>query len=135
MIKDELNIKEILIVDEIKEENGWKIAEDGDVKIALDTRLTDELRMEGAMRDIARNIQEMRKDAKLTPNDIISLYYGGGADIIRIFDKFAEEIKETVLAEKLYGGQKENETYKIEREFEIDIFGKKEKIWIGIKIS
>lgn len=137
LIKDELNVKSVLIVDEIKEEGGWKIAEDGGLIVAIDTRLNDELRAEGLMRDIVRNIQDMRKDAKLTPNDIVSIDYCGSHDANAIFDKFSSEIKKTVLAKNLINGcSRENETFIIKREFDLDFGnGRKEKVWIGIKMA
>lgn len=135
LIEDELNLKDVLIVSEIAEEDGWKIAEDKGIKIALDIRVTNELKAEGVMRDIVRNIQDMRKDAKLTPNDIIHAYYCGDSGLNAVIDKFSKEIKKTVLAKDLtIGCSKENETFVIKREFEMEAStGKKEKIWIGIK--
>lgn len=137
LLKDELNIKTILVVEEINEENGWKIAEEGDLNVALDMRVTDELKAEGIMRDIVRNIQDMRKDAKLTPNDIVSVDYCGSHDANAIFEKFSNEIKKTVLAENLLNGcSRENEAFLIKREFDLDFGnGRKEKVWIGIKVA
>ena len=41
----------------------------------MDTVLTAELKEEGMVREMIRNINEMRKEAKLTPEDKIILYY------------------------------------------------------------
>lgn len=41
--------------------------------ITIDTTLTSELIAEGAVREVMRAIQEMRKTANLTPSDVISL--------------------------------------------------------------
>ena len=135
LIKDELNIKNVLMVKEIKEADGWRIAEEGGLKVALNTKLNNELRAEGIMRDIVRNIQDMRKDAKLTPNDIVSIDYCGSRGINTIFEQFAKEIKKTVLAKNLLNGcSRENEAFLIKRDFDLDFGnGRKEKVWIGIK--
>ncbi len=63
IIKDELNIKEILVKDSL---------EQGTVE--LDTEITDDLRNEGDMRDMVRTIQDMRKDANLMPSDRVTVY-------------------------------------------------------------
>jgi isoleucyl-tRNA synthetase len=60
IIKDELNIKNILEV-EVGEE------------FVLDINITEELRLEGIVRDMIREIQSKRKDLKLIPTDKISL--------------------------------------------------------------
>jgi isoleucyl-tRNA synthetase len=61
LIKDELNIKDVAFDRTIGE----------DVK--LDTALTPELLAEGAVREVMRAVQDMRKQAELTPSDVISL--------------------------------------------------------------
>ncbi len=61
LIKDELNIKDVAFDRTIGE----------DVK--LDTTLTPELIAEGAVRELMRAIQDMRKTADLTPSDIVTL--------------------------------------------------------------
>jgi len=60
LIKEELNIKQIIADKEIKE-------------ITLDVQLTDELKVEGAMRELIRTINGMRKEAGLTIKDRINI--------------------------------------------------------------
>lgn len=57
IIKDELNVKEVKFGREL----------------ALDTKLTDELRREGLLRELIRQINALRKKAGLTINDLIEL--------------------------------------------------------------
>jgi isoleucyl-tRNA synthetase len=64
LIKDELNVKEISL-DGVGEESG--------PKITLVTELTPELIAEGAVREVMRAVQDMRKDAGLEPDDRIIL--------------------------------------------------------------
>ena len=59
LIKDEVNVKEIIFGDEFE----------------LDTKITAELKEEGAIRELARQIQEMRKDGGLAAKDSIKLYF------------------------------------------------------------
>lgn len=63
IIKDELNIKDIEIKNEV------------DTEVILDTKITKELENEGDMRELSRTIQEMRKNTDLMPGDrvVVSL--------------------------------------------------------------
>ncbi|MEX0789459.1 MAG: isoleucine--tRNA ligase [Actinomycetota bacterium] len=54
---------------------GWAIGSVGAIQIALDTRLTDELRKEGLARDVVRHIQQLRKDSGLEISDRIGVTY------------------------------------------------------------
>ncbi|CAN5832615.1 isoleucine--tRNA ligase [soil metagenome] len=54
---------------------GWAVASAGDVQIALDTRISDELRLEGLARDVVRHIQQLRKDSGLNIEDHIEAAY------------------------------------------------------------
>jgi isoleucyl-tRNA synthetase len=55
LLKDEVNVKQVLIDSAIKSE------------IELDTTLTSKLREEGLAREIVRHVQELRRDAGLKP--------------------------------------------------------------------
>ena len=44
---------------------GWSMASDAGTSFALDTELTDELRLEGAAREIVRAVNDLRKSANL----------------------------------------------------------------------
>ena len=57
IIKDELNVKEVI---------------EG-LEISLDTNITEDLRVEGVVRDMIREIQSKRKELNLIPSDKISL--------------------------------------------------------------
>jgi isoleucyl-tRNA synthetase len=61
LIRDEVNVKEVLSDSSQTEE------------VVLDTELTPELRAEGAARELARAIQDMRKKAALDPQDAVTL--------------------------------------------------------------
>lgn len=61
LIKDEVNVKEIVFDQNLKEE------------VELDTNITPELQKEGNIREIIRAIQELRKNKNLTPSEKIDL--------------------------------------------------------------
>lgn len=52
---------------------GWLVAIDGQITVALDITLNDELRQEGVARDFVNRIQNLRKDMGLEVQDKIAL--------------------------------------------------------------
>ena len=53
--------------------SGWQTVSDGEISVALDVTLTDELRAEGAARDVVRAVNELRKHHDLALDDRIRL--------------------------------------------------------------
>jgi len=85
LIKDEVNIKEVVFDGSLVE------------SVELDLNITPELKLEGQARELTRAIQELRKQEKLSPSDIVSLKIKteqAGKDLIK---KFESEIKKTTL--------------------------------------
>lgn len=69
--------------------------------VVLDTKLTAELIGEGAIRELMRAIQDLRKQNDLTPSDRIKVMIGtveAGADLI---DQYKPEIKRVVGADEI----------------------------------
>ncbi|MCX6719498.1 MAG: isoleucine--tRNA ligase [Candidatus Staskawiczbacteria bacterium] len=62
LIKDEINVKEIIFNDKIKGE------------VELDANITEELKHEGFIREVVRSVQAERKEQKLIPQDKISVW-------------------------------------------------------------
>ncbi|MGI6335270.1 MAG: class I tRNA ligase family protein [Minisyncoccales bacterium] len=89
LIKEEVNVKEV------KEDK--KISED----IKLDTTITPELKEEGNIREIIRQIQQMRKDNGFIPEDRINIYYASNEFFDTILERNKEHILREVLADKL----------------------------------
>jgi len=85
LIKDEVNVKEVVV---------------GNVQ-KLNFELTDELREEGAARDIVRSIQDMRKKADLMPEDTISLMVTGDDKAVGVFERYRGLISGQVKAKSV----------------------------------
>ena len=64
-----LTLEEVDMVQEVTE--GWGVASDGGLTVALDLEVTDELRREGLARELVRAIQEARRAAGLDVSDRI----------------------------------------------------------------
>lgn len=96
----ELKIDKEELIELIKEEINVKgIKEDKSIseEVELDTTITPELREEGNVREIIRQIQQMRKDNGFIPDDRIDVYYAQSD----FFDTILERNKEHILSEVL----------------------------------
>jgi isoleucyl-tRNA synthetase len=78
-----------VLVERIAKE-GWAVATDGVVTVALDTSLDDELRREARLNDLIRAIQQRRKELGLEITDRIRLWIPD-ADLLEFADRIAEE--------------------------------------------
>jgi isoleucyl-tRNA synthetase len=98
----ELLPEELLV--ESSSPEGYAVAEEGGVLVALDVALTPELTAEGLARELVRNIQDARKSAGLAIADRIVLYLGGVAgdpELEGVVREWGEYIREETLAEDL----------------------------------
>ena len=101
-VKD-FNIKEEDIIDLIRDEvNVKEVVEDKSIneQIELDTNITPELREEGDVRELIRQIQQMRKEMKLVPEDTIAVLYQKSELSDKIIGKNGETILKEVLAKE-----------------------------------
>ncbi len=74
----------------------WK-----DVVLAVDTSMTDELQQEGAVRDLIRQVQNMRKEAQLNVDDRIVVGIAADERISRSLSNFEEYFLAEVLGTQL----------------------------------
>jgi isoleucyl-tRNA synthetase len=90
-----------------EELNVKKVVFKGD-DVVLDLTLTDDLRAEGAMRDIVRHIQNLRKTSGLNVDDRIVLHIES-ADLLmqRAVKEFGDVIAQETLATQLSPSQQE----------------------------
>ncbi len=98
IIKEEINVKEILVDKALEDE------------ILLDFELTEELKQEGVVREIVRNIQQMRKELGYSKKDKILVKCEGGS--------LSNENKELILEEVLAKGYTSSEV-EVEKELKI----------------
>ena len=107
IVRDELNVKELRLGDEL----------------ALDTSITEELRLEGMARDAVRAVQELRKRSGLQIEDRIRLQYDGGPGWARVFSEFGDTIAAETLAVEVRSG----------RAADLDGEADGGGLWIGLK--
>ena len=92
----ELLKEDVQIQREVK--GGMVAANVGDITVALDTQLTEELLVEGIARELVNKIQTMRRDAKLNKVDRIHLKIVTTQKVENAFEQFKDYIQEEVLA-------------------------------------
>jgi isoleucyl-tRNA synthetase len=84
-----------------QEKEGMTVANEGDITVALDTRLTPELLAEGYARDLVNAIQTKRKDAGLEVTDRIRIAAELPAEIAAAAEAFRDYIQSETLAVSL----------------------------------
>jgi isoleucyl-tRNA synthetase len=87
---------------------GYAVAEDRGMLVALDTSVTPELRDEGLARELVRHIQDARKSAGFAIADRIVVYLrpdAGGEDVRRVVGGFGDYIRTETLADELVVGE------------------------------
>ena len=92
----ELIKEDIQVQREVK--GGMAAANMGNITLAIDTQLTEELLVEGMARELVNKIQTMRRDAKLDKTDRISLKISTSPKVREAFNQFKDYIEEEVLA-------------------------------------
>ncbi len=80
---------------------GWGVASDGGITVALDLELTDDLRREGVAREIVRAVQDARKAAGLDVSDRIALGISAAGRIAHAFRLDGAQIATETLAVEL----------------------------------
>ena len=117
LIKEEVNIKDVKFSRSLKK------------KIKLDTVITPELKEEGIAREFIRNIQDMRKKAKLKAKDKILVVFFGSSGLNGVIMKNREYVLNEVNIRGLVLKERSEGAFIAERETKVD----RQKVWIAIK--
>jgi len=88
LIHDEVNVKSVVFDADIEE------------SVALETEITQDLKEEGMVRELIRNIQKLRKKQKLDPQERVTLIVDAG-DSYDLIEEHQAEIKETTGLEEI----------------------------------
>ena len=84
-----------------QQKDGFFAVQDGDLTVALDTTLTDELIQEGFVNEIISKVQTMRKDADFVVTDRIELGVSGNEKLEKLVRDNADEICRATLTETI----------------------------------
>lgn len=80
---------------------GWLVSNDGNLTVALEVELSDELRKEGMARELINRIQNLRKDKGLEITDRIDVVISRNEQSTAAISMFGEYIMNQVLAESI----------------------------------
>ena len=95
-------IVEVADVDIISEDiPGWLVSNEGNLTVALEVELTEELKNEGMARELINRIQNLRKDTGLEITDRINVTVSQNERISAAVNGFADYIKTQVLADSI----------------------------------
>ena len=83
------------------EKGNLKVMNEGSLTIGLETTITEELRQEGIIRDLIRNIQNLRKESGYEVTDRISVSIEGDDEIRKAVEAFGDYLFAETLTEKL----------------------------------
>jgi isoleucyl-tRNA synthetase len=80
---------------------GWTVTSDGKTTVALDLKLTDELKSEGIAREFINRIQNLRKEKDFELTDKISIALEENSPFLNDIKKNEEYISSEVLSNKI----------------------------------
>ncbi|MGI8830013.1 MAG: isoleucine--tRNA ligase [Candidatus Limnocylindria bacterium] len=80
---------------------GHEVAEDGDLLVALDTSIDDELAAEGMAREVAHRLQAMRRSAGYEISDRVRVAIGADAAVVSRLVPFRDWLAAELLATDL----------------------------------
>jgi len=76
----------------VKSQGGFAVSRDGSEVVALDLELNDELRRRGYLRDVVRQLQDLRKNSGFNVSDRIIVHVTGIDDLTDGFALLASEV-------------------------------------------
>jgi len=112
IIADELNVKEVQSVENLEEQADQVIKQISNIKVGLSVSLTDELKQEGLVRELTRQINSLRRKQGLTITDTVKLVYSTeGIELKKMFanSDLVEQLKKNTLLSAVEVGVGENE--------------------------
>ena len=80
---------------------GWLVANEGNLTVALDITVTEELRREGIAREIVNRIQNIRKDKDFDITDRIKVAISSNENSDAAIAEYSDYISKQVLADSL----------------------------------
>ncbi|NUQ26571.1 MAG: isoleucine--tRNA ligase [Saprospiraceae bacterium] len=93
---------------------GWQVASDGNLTVALDITLDEQLVAEGLARDLVNRIQNIRKERDFNVTDRIVITIERHDAILPAIDKFGDYIKNETLAVAIHLADQVDSAEKVE---------------------
>ncbi|MCD8210541.1 MAG: DUF5915 domain-containing protein, partial [Prevotella sp.] len=99
---------------------GWLVTNEGNLTVALEIELNEELLAEGMAREIINRIQNLRKDSGFEITDRISVKITPNKEIKKSLDAFSDYVKLQVLADEILFSENDGKEIDFE-DFKINI--------------
>jgi len=99
---------------------GWLVGNDGNITVALDITLTDELRSEGMARELVNRIQNIRKKSGLEITDRITVYIEPKDPAVKAIEAFGTYVAKQVLADSIVMEQNDGQEVEFD-DFKLNI--------------
>ena len=96
-----LNLIPKKVIVERFEKDDLKVLNDGTLTVGVDSKVTEELKMEGYVRDLIRGIQNQRKENGYEVTDRIILEVSGDEKLKASYEMFKDMIASETLASKI----------------------------------
>ncbi|MCU0497505.1 MAG: isoleucine--tRNA ligase [Anaerolineae bacterium] len=113
---------------------GFAVISESGYLAALDTKLNEELILEGLAREVVRRIQSTRKDADFNIEDRIQVVYRASERLAKAITGYAGYIQEETLAVSLEVGEVEDGFFRVEFTTEKEMEKLKgESLTLGVK--
>ncbi|RKY21627.1 MAG: isoleucine--tRNA ligase [Planctomycetota bacterium] len=121
----ELDREDVELVETGRE--GYAVAGDGRLVLALDTELDESLTAEGRAREVVNRIQNRRKSAGLDVSDRVVVYLAGDALLLEAAERHGEFIKREVLGTQLV----RRESSEFDPGLQLDVDGC--ELWVDVE--
>ena len=95
----EINLDEVDVVSE--DIPGWTVANEGNITVALDLTISEDLRQEGLARELVKHIQNYRKGSGFEITDRIDITIENSEELKDVIKNYSEYISAQVLATSL----------------------------------
>lgn len=131
IMKEELNVQSIGSIKDVNSlDKKWLVETNGELTVVLDTEITTELQKQGLARELIRQIQEIRKEAKYNFKDTILVRWSSeSSDIESVFEELGNFVKQEVIARDITEVVNDRER-KFDIQKQMKVNGR--EVWIGI---
>lgn len=119
LVADEVNVKQIHIVEEMPKSDAVRVSATEEGSVGLAITIDESLREEGYIRELMRNIQEMRKTLGMRPDAMVHAYLAADPGFLALAKRFAGDIEQKTQTERLELKEMLEGAFDIERDFDL----------------
>ena len=98
---EDFNLTQESIIVQRFEKEDLKVLNEGTITIGMDTKITEQLKEEGAVRDLVRNIQNLRKEKALDVTDRINLVLSCNENLKKAIKNYSDYLLSETLTNNI----------------------------------